>query len=164
MNRKFGLLLPFVLFLTCGQAQNDEKQVSAVIETLFMAMEKGDSVLARTVFASEVTLATIASKADGTPALIRESGVDKFVTAVGTPHPKIWYEEIWNLSVKVDGSFAQAWCDYAFYLDHEFSHCGADAFHLFKDQQGWKIFHLADTRRKTNCQVPEHIKQKHGSK
>jgi hypothetical protein len=81
--------------------------------------------------------------------------------AVGKPHTEVWYEEIWNVKVQVDGEMAQAWCDYAFYIDKTFSHCGVDAFHLFKGKDGWKIFHLADTRRKTGCTIPKEIQDKH---
>jgi hypothetical protein len=70
-------------------------------------------------------------------------------------------EEIWNLKIQMDGDFAQAWCEYAFYYQNKFSHCGVDAFHLIKTTEGWKIFHLADTRRKENCIIPEEIKSKH---
>jgi hypothetical protein len=56
---------------------------------------------------------------------------------------------------------AQAWCDYAFYVDKSYSHCGVDAFQLFKGKDGWKIFHLADTRRKTGCTIPKEIQDKH---
>jgi hypothetical protein len=63
--------------------------------------------------------------------------------------------------VQIDGDFAQVWCDYAFYTDNTFSHCGIDAFQLHKGKDGWKIFHLADTRRKDNCVIPQDIQNKH---
>jgi hypothetical protein len=87
--------------------------------------------------------------------------LDGFLKAVGTPHPEVWYEEIWNLKIQIDGDFAQAWCDYGFYIGKTFSHCGVDAFHMHKGKDGWKIFHLADTRRKTECDVPKKIQDKH---
>jgi hypothetical protein len=65
------------------------------------------------------------------------------------------------MKIQIDGDFAQAWCDYAFYVGHRFNHCGIDAFHLIREKDGWKIFHLADTRRKEGCHVPEEIQKKH---
>ena len=94
--------------------------------------------------------------------LIRDpSSVEKWLKGIGTPHPQVYYEEIWNLKIQVDGDLAQAWCDYALYADRTFSHCGVDAFHLFKGKDGWKIFHVADTRRKTPCNIPQTIQDKH---
>jgi hypothetical protein len=53
---------------------------------------------------------------------------------------------------------AQAWMKYAFYIGKQFSHCGADAFQLFKGADNkWRIFHLADTRWKEGCNVPPAI-------
>jgi hypothetical protein len=84
-----------------------------------------------------------------------------FLKAVGTPHNEKWYEEVWNIKTDIDGDFAQLWCDYAFYRGKNFSHCGADAFHLYKSKDGWKIFHLAYSLRKTDCDIPDEIKSKH---
>ena len=44
--------------------------------------------------------------------------------------------------------------DYSFYAGERFSHCGIDAFQLFKSADGWKIFQLTDTRRTTGCPAP----------
>jgi hypothetical protein len=143
-------------------AQSIEKEnVIAVINKLFAGMYKGDSAMVRSVFATEVTSATVARDKDGKQVLRRESSIDEFVKAVGKPYPEPLTEEIWNIQVQIDGDLAQAWCDYAFYIGHRFSHCGADAFQLHKTTEGWKIFHLADTRRKDGCNIPEEIKKKH---
>lgn len=139
----------------------EEAAIKKVITQLFTGMEKGDSALVHGAFTPEVTMATVYRDKD-VPTLRRESALDDFLKAVGTPHPQVWHEEIWDLKVQVDGDFAQAWCDYAFYAGDTFSHCGIDAFQLFRDKTGaWKIFHLADTRRKTGCNPPKEIERKH---
>jgi hypothetical protein len=161
---KFKVIV-LVFGLGCGIPQKvycqHEENVKKVIESLFKAMETGDSALARLTFAKEVTTATIFKGKDGATVLERQSGINDFVKAIGSPHPQKWYEEIWNVKVRVDGDFAQLWCDYAFYVGNKFSHCGADAFHLYNDGGTWKIFHLADTRRKTPCEIPTEIQNKH---
>lgn len=144
-----------------GQATGDEKAVQEVIHKLFLGMEKGDSTMVRSVFASNVTTATIRRDKNNTPAISHENSVDGFVKAVGSPRTDVWYEEIWGLKVSVDGDFAQAWCDYGFYRGASFSHCGVDSFELFRTPEGWKIFHLADTRRPAPCNIPDNIKSKH---
>ena len=150
-----------VLPACLAQSTKDEVQVSMTIARLFSGMEKGDSAMVHGCFTPTVTMATLRRDQDGHPQLMRESSLDGFLKAVGTPHPDTWYEEIWDLKVQVDGDLAQAWCDYAFYVGNRFSHCGVDAFQLFRTPDGWRIFHLADTRRTANCSVPPSIESKH---
>lgn len=162
MNKYYGIIILLVLTGTTTFAQTDEAAVTSVIHTLFTGMEKGDSAMVHSAFGSNVTMATALRDKSNNPVLRRESSINDFLKAVGTPHKDVWYEEIWNIKVQIDGDFAQAWCDYAFYLNNTFSHCGIDAFHLHKTASGWKIFHLADTRRKEPCVIPAEVRKKHG--
>lgn len=151
------LTLPVLL-----QAQaSEEVHVSEVVNRLFTGMHNADSTLVRSAFANEVTMATALRNKEGKSVLIREYSINAFVKAVGQPQKEPLTEEIWNLKIQIDGDLAQAWCDYAFYVGNKFSHCGVDAFQLHKSQEGWKIFHLADTRRNDNCTIPEEIQKKH---
>jgi hypothetical protein len=164
MNKKYWYtLITLLCAIVFAKAQNttEKTAVIAVVNNLFKGMEKGDSALVHSTFKNDVTLATIFRDKTKAPVLERESSITEFLKAVGTPHPDVWYEEIWNVKVEIDGDFAQVWCDYAFYAGKRFSHCGVDAFHLHKGNDGWKIFHLADTRRKEGCEVPEEIRKKH---
>ena len=151
-----------------AQHVNSETSTASAVESavrkLFEGMRTGDSTMVRNAFGAEVTLATVATNKAGKLVLERESSVDGFVTAVGTPHTKAWNEETWNYKVLIDGDFAQVWCDYAFYLGDTFSHCGVDAFHLYRMDGEWKIFHLADTRRTVDCNIPLTIKARHDKK
>jgi hypothetical protein len=141
--------------------EQDKASVKAVIDDLFVAMQKGDSAQLRKCFAAEVSLASIFRNKNGEAVNRREHSIAGFAKAVGTPHKETWYEEYWNLRIDIDGDFASVWCDYAFYLDKTFSHCGVDSFHLFREKDGWKIFHLSDTRRKEGCNVPADIIKRH---
>jgi hypothetical protein len=47
----------------------------------------------------------------------------------------------------VDGPLATAWMDYTFHVGERFSHCGVNAFQLFRSDDGWQIIQIADTRR-----------------
>jgi len=149
----------FILFSFCAYAQHPaEAEIRLPIDQLFMGMNKGDSALVHGAFTKKVTLATIFKDKEGNPALRQESSLDGFLKAVGTAHTEAWSEPIWDLKIQVDGNFAQAWASYAFYLGKQFSHCGVDAFQLFKGADGkWKIFHLADTRQKEGCVVPKGV-------
>jgi hypothetical protein len=164
MTRKvFGALILLIVWSNpaMSQTQTDEAAVREVITRLFDGMAKGDSAMVHSAFADDVTMATVFRDKTNNPVFRKEDSIHEFLVNVGTPHPEPWYEEIWNLSVRLDGDLAQVWCDYGLFVGNKFSHCGVDAFHLHKGKDGWKIFHLADTRRRENCQVPDDIKKKH---
>ena len=159
-----SLIIIFIVFFgtrCVAQAQDDKAQIAAVVDRLFKGMSLGDSAMVHSCFADTVSMATITRDRSGKPRMRREDSIEGFLRAVGTPHPDPWNEEIWQLNISVDGDFAQAWCDYAFYVGNRFSHCGVDAFQFYRTMKGWKIFHLADTRRATDCDVPDSIREKH---
>jgi hypothetical protein len=158
----FGIVLAFVSIIQgYGQSAGEETAVTETINKMFKAMELGDSAMLHSVFSDQFSGATIFRDKSGKAVLRRDTSNHEFLKAVGTPHKEVWHEEIWNLKIQIDGDFAQAWCDYAFYADKNFSHCGVDAFHLIKAQSGWKIFHIADTRRRQGCTIPQNIQEKY---
>jgi len=165
MIRKSAILvLCFYAFFTqeiSAQSVTEEAAITEVINRLFKAMEMGDSSMLHSTMANPMTGATIFRDKNGNVGIHRDNSSAGFLVAVGTAHKEVWHEEIWNLKIQIDGDFAQAWCDYAFYLDKTFSHCGVDAFHLVKEKSGWKVFHIADTRRKENCIIPQNIQDKY---
>lgn len=154
-------VLGFAGPISAAQQPSPETEIRQVIEKLFTAMQKGDSTMLKECFSKEVSLATIYRNKNDEPVILRENSIASFVKAVGTPHQETWYEEYWNLGIRIDGDLASAWCDYAFYRGNTFSHCGADAFHFHREKEGWKIFHLSDTRRKSDCVIPDEIRRKH---
>jgi len=122
-----------------------EAAVVAVVVQLFDGMRAGDSAMVRSTFAPDARLVSTSIR-DGQPAL-QSVEIDRFVEAVGTPHEEVWDERLWNVEVRIDANLATVWTEYAFYLGEELSHCGVDAFQLFRSRDGWKIFQIADTRR-----------------
>ena len=145
-----------ILFSVPGFSQTTPETIAVMVPVtqLFKGMNLGDSAKVHSAFVNEVTFVTVAKDKNGKPALIPEP-LNQFLTAVGTPHEATWNEPIWDVVIHVDGIFAQVWAKYAFYLDKKFSHCGVDAFHLIKGEDGqWRIFHLADTRQREGCVVP----------
>ena len=155
MTRLLTLLL--ILSSLTGRAQEDKK-VMEPINLLFEGMKKGDSAMAHNAFRPSPTFYTVYLDAKTSEPVLKVAVFADFLKAVGTPHKELWSEMIWSPKIEIDGNFAQVWVPYAFYAGKTFSHCGVDAFHLFKDVSSqWKIFHLADTRQKTGCIVPEKI-------
>ncbi len=127
-----------------------EDSVRAVIVQLFDGMRTRDSAAVRAVFAPGARLQTAVVRRDGTPSLTTDS-LDTFVRAVGAPSDVTWDERVDSVHVRIDGPLAVVTVDYSFYAGPQFSHCGIDAFQLFRGTEGWKIFQLTDTRRRTGC-------------
>lgn len=152
------MLVGLIGLAVTAQGQRDEGQaVMQPIVRLFTGMNLGDSAMVHSAFTQNVTMATIMKDKSGKQIVRRESSLANFLKAVGTPHTEPWSEPIWDTKIEVDGTFAQVWAQYAFYSGKKFSHCGVDAFHLVKEETGWKIFHLADTRHTTDCKVPASV-------
>lgn len=128
-----------------------------IINNVFVAMRSNDSTLLKSCFISKPNTFTAYVTDEGESKLVR-GDFQKFVNAIGQPKEQTWNEPIWNEKVEIDGNLASVWVEYAFYVDNQFSHCGVDAFHLIKENEAWKIFHLVDTRRKENCKIPENKK------
>jgi hypothetical protein len=155
---KILILVGLISLSVLAQGQVDEGQaIMQPIAKLFTGMNLGDSAMVHSAFTQNVTMATIMKDKSGKQILKSESSMAGFLKAVGTPHAEPWSEPIWDTKIEVDGTFAQVWAQYAFYSGKKFNHCGVDAFHLVKEESGWKIFHLADTRHTVDCNVPASI-------
>jgi hypothetical protein len=143
----FALTLSIAAHATAQDAPGDadKEAVVAVVVQLFDGMRAGDSAMVRSTFAPDARLVSTSSR-DGQPVL-QSVEIDRFVEAVGTPHEQVWDERLWDIEVRIDANLATVWTEYAFYLGEELSHCGVDAFQLFRGRDGWKIFQIADTRR-----------------
>lgn len=154
------IILPFLLCATLLHGHSihsqskSEKAVREVIDQLFEGMRLADSSVVSALFHPDVRMMTSYQNPSG-EVVLKEGSLRAFLTAIGTPHPEVWNEKIWNTEVRIDDNLAQVWTDYAFYVDDRFSHCGVDAFQLTRDANGvWRIVHLIDTRRKDPCDQP----------
>ena len=128
---------------------SDHDAVMRTVKRLFDGMRAGDSAMVRSAFDSNPRLVTTMVR-NGVPVLTTGS-VEDFVRAVGTPHAEVWDERISGEIVHVDGPLATVWMRYSFYAGSQFSHCGVNAFELFRRPDGWRITSIADTRRRERC-------------
>lgn len=146
----FGALFGLILLNPSLKAQDDTADIKKTIMTMFDGMRAGDSAMVHSVFHDDVVFQRVAKNQQG-ETVIQNSSFQNFLKAVGTPHDKVWDEQIEFGPIQVDGDLASAWTPFKFYLGSEFSHCGVNSFKLFRTKDGWKIFHLVDTNRKDNC-------------
>lgn len=145
--------LLFLPFVSIAQSSVEEQTaVIAVIQQMFDAMRAGDSTALRSTFDATARLQSAYTNKEGKAVLVNET-VDEFAKSVGTPHEGVYDERIWSYDVRIDGRLATAWTEYSFYLSDKLLHCGVNAFHLFKGENGWKITQITDTRRRDGCQT-----------
>lgn len=149
----------FLLGSLSTMAQIEQVAVMEPINKLFEGMNKGDSAMIHSGFRDDATFVTIGKDKEGNPRFSR-SALQPFLEAIARPREQVYSEPIWDVKIEIDGQLAQVWARYAFYLDKDFHHCGIDAFQLYKTPEGWKIFHLADTRQTEDCKIPPAIQNR----
>lgn len=130
---------------------DDHDAVVQVVVDLFNAMRARDEAGLRSVFVEGARL-TGPETDDGGNVSVREVPIDRFIANVMAASPEtVLDERIYDPEVRVDGDLATVWVAYDFYAGDRFSHCGYDAFQLARTAAGWKIFQIADTRRREGC-------------
>ena len=130
-------------------AQTAEDEVISVVSQLFEGMRTRDAELLKSLFHPD--------------ALMTGTGIRDGVYRVSMNPPDGWIESISSFTgdeiderfydpvVHVSGPLASVWTEYDLYVGEEFRHCGVDAFHLARTDDGWKIVHIADTRVTESC-------------
>ncbi len=155
------IILPFLLLFSVSLFAQSQKQsledlqreaVIQVIKNMFDAMRASDTSMLRATFDPQMRLMTTYVDKEGNPK-IHTGSVDDFITSIGNPHDELYDEKIWSYHVQIDGLLATAWTNYTFYLGDKISHCGVNAFQLFKSADGWKIIQITDTRNQKGCQT-----------
>lgn len=128
-----------------------EDDAKGIIDTFFEGFHKGDSLKMRSVLGDNVQLQTAFATPDGDNKL-RNDSIDNLLIAIASrTEDQNWDERLLGYKVQIDGNLAHVWTPYEFWFNDEFSHCGANAFTLAKTNEGWKIIHLIDSRRKSSC-------------
>jgi len=147
------LLLISILFsiATVGQNSFTEADARQIIDTFFEGFHKGDTLLMKTVMSSDLVMQTAYTNKEGKHKVTNGTSED-FVNAIDSrPEDQKWDERLLDYKIQIDGNLAHVWTPYEFWFNDSFSHCGANAFTLAKTDDGWKIIHLIDSRRKSTC-------------
>ena len=151
---KSFLLLLCLISSTISFSQNSFSEADArgIIDTFFEGFHEGDTLKMKSVLASELFLQTAFATKEGENRLVTES-VQELLKAIAIrPEDQKWDERLLDYNVQIDGNLAHVWTPYEFWFNDIFHHCGANAFTLVKTDDGWKIIHLIDSRRKSGCQ------------
>ena len=145
-----------LIFLLVGMnavtaQETDEQAVQKTIEHFFTGFHNQDSIIIRSTVADGIIMQTIGSDTDGIKK-VKTENFDRFIQSiVSIPDTTKFQERLMAFTIKVDGSMANAWTPYEFWVNDAFSHCGVNSFQLFKENAQWKIIYLIDTRRKKDC-------------
>jgi len=100
----------------------------------------------------KVTMQTAFINKKGEGVFVDEGGADKLLTAIANrPADQKWDERLNKFNIQVDANLANAWVDYEFWFNDNFSHCGVNSLHLVKTEGKWKIIYLIDSRRRSSC-------------
>jgi hypothetical protein len=134
----------------------EEQEIMRVVIQVFDGMRAGDSAAVKQHFYPQVSSYSAFTTQAGEQVL-KEGDIDQWYSAMAESHEAIWDERIWDYQVFIDGNLSAVWSKYAFYLATEFHHCGANAIQLAHDGERWRIFHIAGTRQRAECEVPKHI-------
>lgn len=147
------LLLLAGSFALSAQQETEKQAIKKVIQTFFEGLHKGDSTIMAKTLHKELKIQTTRNNREGEHLLFTETR-DELLVNVSKKSPTNKYEEkLLSYDIKIDGNLASVWTPYEFYLNDNFSHCGANSFQLFFDGNKWEIIYLVDMRRRGNCEA-----------
>lgn len=149
MKKNICIIILAITAITTN-AQTTEDSVKATINNMFTAMKSSNGAALQACFADSAVLQTISRNKEG-KTIVRNESIEGFVKQVASMPANAADERIVFDGIKIDGPMATAWTPYNFYFNEKFSHCGVNNFVLVKQDNGWKIQYIIDTRRRQGC-------------
>lgn len=136
-----------------AQDASDTAAVRSVIDRLFDAMRVADTAAMNALFAGDVELLSVQRREGST--MVSPTTIDAFlrsVAAARAQNPDVALDErIGRTTIEIDGDLASAWTEYEFWVNDNFSHCGANLFTMARLEGEWRILRIADSRRREGC-------------
>ena len=139
------LILLFFGFSLSISAQ--EKEIKQSISVFFEGLQSADTLKIQSVCHKEMKLQSIMEK-NTIGNLSFETNEEFYKSIASIPKNLKIEERILSYKIQIDGSMAQVWTPYEFYIDGKLSHIGTNSFTLLLENNIWKIVHIIDTRRK----------------
>ncbi|WP_353777529.1 nuclear transport factor 2 family protein [Winogradskyella sp. 3972H.M.0a.05] len=154
MYRIFTYLAFLIASTVSSQSSMSPQQIEVkkTIETFFDGFHKGDTTMMKSVMIDKVVMQTAFINKEGEGVLKDDGGPDNLLNAIANrPADQKWDERLTDFSIQVDANMANAWVDYEFWYNDQFSHCGVNSFQLVKTEGKWRIIYLIDSRRRSTC-------------
>ncbi len=145
------VLLLCSIQLAYSQTSFLEADAKQIINTFFEGFHKGDTILMKSTMIEKLPTQTVFTDKEGNSRIIDGDAAQFLIAIAARPEDQKWEEKLLDYKVQIDGNLAHVWTPYEFWLNGNFSHCGANAFTLAKTNEGWKIVHLIDSRRRESC-------------
>lgn len=154
MPRIITILIAIVFSVgISAQNQSEEKTIKKVISTFFDALHQGDSTLMKSTLHQDLKIQTTFTNKEGDKQLRTQTKAQLLKGVASKKVSDKYLEKLLSYTIKIDGNLASVWTPYEFYLNGNFSHCGANSFQLFNNNGQWEIIYLVDMRRRSNCKV-----------
>lgn len=142
--RKLLALLFFGISMTISA---QEKEIKQSIAVFFDGLQTGDTLKIQTVCHKDMKLQSIMEK-NAVGKLSFETNEEFYKSIASLPKNMKLEERLLSYNIQIDGTMAQVWTPYEFYIDGKLSHIGTNSFTLLFENNVWKIVHIIDTRRK----------------
>ncbi len=140
-------LFIFLFFGFSVSISAQEKEIKQSISVFFEGLQSADTLKIQSVCHKEMKLQSIMEK--NTIGNLSFETNEEFYKSIASIPKNIKIEErILSYKIQIDGSMAQVWTPYEFYINNKLSHFGTNSFTLLLENNIWKIVHIIDTRRK----------------
>tara|TARA_R110002049_G_scaffold287664_1_gene469822 strand:- start:112 stop:573 length:462 start_codon:yes stop_codon:yes gene_type:complete len=150
---KFSIVLICLFISTHSFSQNglSEENAKAYIDVFFDGFHKGDTVKMKSVMSPVMRMQNVYVNTEGSHVTAYIKAED-FLKAIANRAPdQVWEEKLLDYTISIDGNLAHVWTPYEFWVNGNFSHCGANSFTLVSTDDGWKILNVIDSRRRSGC-------------
>jgi len=144
MRQVFILL--FFGFIT-GVFAQEENAIKQSISVFFEGLQTSDTLKIQSVCHKEMKLQSITEK-NAIGSLSFDSNSEFYKSIAAIPKNVKIEERILSYNIQIDGTMANVWTPYEFYINEKLSHIGVNSFTLLLENNIWKIVHIIDTRRK----------------
>ena len=143
--RQLFILLFFGLSI--GVFAQEEKAIKQSISVFFEGLQTSDTLKIQSICHKEIKLQSITEK--NTVGVLQYQSNSEFYKSVAAIPKNVKIEErILSYNIQIDGTMANVWTPYEFYINEKLSHIGVNSFTLLLENNIWKIVHIIDTRRK----------------
>jgi len=133
--------------LSIGVFAQEEKAIKQSISVFFEGLQTSDTLKIQSVCHKEMKLQSITEK-NTVGGLSYQSNSDFYKSVAAIPKNVKIEERLLSYNIQIDGTMANVWTPYEFYINEKLSHIGVNSFTLLLENNIWKIVHIIDTRRK----------------
>lgn len=151
----FSTLLLVAMTSINAQNEVEKTKIKNVITTFFEGLHEGDSAKISATLHKDLKLQTTSTSREG-KRVLRNELKSQFLKSIANKDPNTkYFEKLLSYDIKIDGNLASVWTPYEFYVNDNFSHCGANSFQMFNNNGSWEIIYLVDMRRREGCNTLE---------